>query len=182
MENSKLLKKIIIKIVLVLIIIIIFIIQYFYFIKTTSTPVNTTINTGDARMTLDIKKYLYRDIDYFFECLKSKEYEKAFNLLCEESRSNTFANDLSDFETKMKLCINSDICEKKIRYVNIEESIERRKEVYYIKSIVYFDKMNEEYTGNVDTEEMQSFFAVKNFSFKIVEERPFDFKMYLVEE
>ena len=179
MGNRKLFRKILFKIVIVIILMDIFIIQYNLSLKNPFGETNSYINTGDNRIEFDESILLYRDIEYFFRCIQNNQYEKAFNILNDQCKEEVFNNNINDFIVVMKKCINNDICYKKMQYESIDFLKENRNNVYIIKSIVYFEKMNESYKGNIETDEMTHFFAIKYFNFKVIENKPFEYEYYL---
>ena len=180
MENVN--RKILIKILVAVVLTVLFIILYFSLFNKDYSDVNSTSYSGDNRMELNVSKYYMRDIKKFFSYVESDDYNSAFEILNDKCKENEFSNNLKVFENTLKTVINSNICEKKIEYQSLKVEKENWKKVYVVNGIIYFEKMSQDFKGDVNSKEMQDFFTVKKFTFKVYEEKPFNFKYYLVLE
>lgn len=177
MEDMR--KKILIKIAVILFFTALLLIIYFsFFNKNNNTEVNSSIYTGDGRLELGVASYYMRDIDKFFSSVKDKEYDLAFSFLSEECKTNLFSNNLSNFEEKIKNIFNTEICEKMIKYETMDEEKEKGKKVYVVKGIIYFEKISESFKGNPNSQEFEELFSVKKFTFRVKENRPFEYDYY----
>lgn len=178
-EEEDLIKKIIIKIVILIIFVCIFTLCYILFDNTSVNAANSLSYLGKNQQYYDSDNNIYENINYFFNLLEKKEYNKAYEMLSDECKENIFSNNVDIFIKNIKQIINSDICTKVIRYNTFEETKVKKKKSYSINCTIYFDKMNEKYKGNIETEQMHKFFAVKNITVIIVENAPFDYKLEL---
>ncbi|MEG0072921.1 MAG: hypothetical protein RR922_00885 [Clostridia bacterium] len=118
----------------------------------------------------------------FFKILEDKNFEKAYSMLDETSKKESFksVNEFKTFVEKYLVDVNK--CRKTLEYSFVTTQIEGNKKVYtYSLSFVLNDEDGTltELLKSKTTAELNEFYGYREFTLDIIETNPYEFKMGL---
>lgn len=176
MESDILKKKIIFKIIFLIVLALLFCILFVI------PPKDTKLLDKN----LNIENYhrlLYNNcINKFFKLVEKQEFDKAYDMLTDNCKSEVFSDNKESFSSTMKSkYIDNSKCLKRYQYSFIKEFVDKDDKKNSIINCIMYCKINDKNSnilmGDLGTDD---FLLPKELTVYVAENKPFDYKLYLV--